>query len=190
MKLATHLVEKREAVLEKWFEAIVKTYPRQTSEFLAKQKDRFRNPIGFSIEHAIGPIYDQIVTEMDTEDLLAALDGIVRIRSVQEFSPSGAVAFVFELKSIVREVLGDLSRDPERRDELSDIDLRVDRVALLAFDKYVECREQLFKIRTDEIRKQSIKLMERFNSKEHTSKPRAVEPRASHSKGEPVDDVI
>jgi hypothetical protein len=179
MELATLLEDKREAVLERWFDAIVKTYPRQTSEFLLKQKDQFRNPLGYAIERAIGPIYDQIVTGMNEAELLESLDGIVRIRSVQEFTPSQAVAFVFELKTVIREVLGDRFRDIERSGGLVGMDAKIDRVAMLAFDKYMECRQQLFEIRTGEIRRQSASIMERFTSKPRATKTRENTPMTS-----------
>ena len=180
MELATFLERNREAILEKWFEAIINTYPKQTSDILAKQKDRFRNPIGYAIERSIGPTYDQIVTDMDADGLRSALDSIVRIRSIQEFAPSKALAFVFQLKSVIRDALGDQARELERSGGLAELDARIDRVALLAFDQYTECREQLFEIRAREIRSQSIKLLERINLK----------PGASQTKGESVDDVI
>jgi hypothetical protein len=168
MELTAALEQNREAVLEKWFEAIIETYPHQTSQFLARQKDRFRNPVGFAIERSIGPVYDQVATTMDPDALLEALDGIIRIRSIQEFAPSDALAFVFQLKQIIREVLGDRAEAMERSGSLKILDDRIDRVAMFAFDKYVECRQKLFEIRTEEIRKQSVKLMERY-----TAKPRA-----------------
>jgi hypothetical protein len=179
MELTAILEQNREAVLEKWFEAIIRTYPKQTSDILAKQKDRFRNPIGYAIERAIGPVYDQVASAMDEAELRDALDSVVRLRSVQEFAPSNALAFVFQLKSVIRDVLGDLARELERSGGLAELDGRIDRVAMLAFDKYMECREQLFEIRAREIRSQSIKLMERINLK----------PGASQTKGESVDDV-
>lgn len=185
--LTTLLEQNREAVLEKWFEVIAGTYPKQTSDFLTKQKDRFRNPIGYAIERSIGPVYDQIVSTMDEGELRSALDPVVRIRSVQEFAPSEAVAFVLQLKSVIRDVLGDrvseLERNVDSRDEIGelvDLDVRIDRVALLAFDVYTECREKVFEIRAREIRSQSNRLLERANLK----------PSASKNKGEPVDDVI
>ena len=183
MELASVLVRNREAILEKWFEAIIGTYPQQTSQFLAKQKDRFRNPVGYAIERSIGPVYDQLTSSIDTsidaESLRDALDSIIRIRSVQEFKPSEAVAFVFELKSVIREALGDGRADLERSGDLAVLDERIDRIAMLAFDKYTECRQKLFDIRTDEIRRQSTKLMERYTAN----------PRTSQSKGDPADDV-
>lgn len=178
--LTTLLEQHREAVLAKWFGVIAKTYPKQTSEFLAKQKDRFRNPLGFAIERSLGPVYDQIATTMDDGELRSALDSVVRIRSVQEFKPSEALAFVQELKTVIRDVLGDETWELERSGDLSVLDSRIDRVALIAFDVYTECREKLFEIRTNEIRNQTNRLLERVN----------LRPKTSDSKGEPVDDVI
>jgi len=179
MELTADLEKNREAVLEKWFEAIIRTYPQQTSQFLAKQKDHFKNPVGYAIERSIGPVYDQIVAAMDTDALCEALDSVIRIRSVQEFTPSEAVSFVFQLKSIIRDVLGERARELDRSGGLSVLDERIDRVALIAFDKYMECRQKLFDIRTGEIRRQSDKLLERFTSQPCASETRENPPMTS-----------
>ena len=172
MELAADLEKNREAVLEMWFEAIVRTYPQQTSQFLASQKDRFQNPMGYAIKRSIGPVYDQIATAMDTDALYEALDSVIRIRSVQEFTPSEAVSFVFQLKSIIRDVFGERARELEQAGGLADLDERIDRVAMVAFDKYMECRQKLFEIRTNEIRRQSDKLLERYTSQPCTPQTR------------------
>ena len=70
MELATLLEQNRETILGKWFDLIAGTYPEVTSEFLAKQKDQFRNPVGHAISRSIGPIFDQVVSAMDTDELL------------------------------------------------------------------------------------------------------------------------
>lgn len=172
MELTAELVRNREAVLEKWFDAIIATYPRETSNFLARQKDRFRNPVGYAIERSIGPVYDQIAGAMSRDDLLESLDGVIRIRSVQEFTPSEAISWIFRLKPIVREVLGARVWEPDCSTDLAELDVRIDRVAMLAFDKYVECREKLFEIRAGEIRRQTSRLMERYTSSPCTSRER------------------
>ena len=77
MEPSALLQQNREAVLEKWFEAIAETYPRQTSQFLTRQKDRFRNPIGYAIERSIGPVYDQLSTDMNEDALRDDLDSII-----------------------------------------------------------------------------------------------------------------
>jgi hypothetical protein len=163
MELETLLEQNREAILDEWFDLIIGTYPRVSSEFLAKQKDQFRNPVGHAITESIGPIFDQVVSAMDTDELLHALDGIIRIRSVQEFTPSEAIAFVFQLKTVIRGVMDRQSEGAEKGDDLTDLESRIDRVALLAFEKYTECREKLHEIRNNEIKSRTMKLLERVN---------------------------
>jgi hypothetical protein len=102
---------------------------------------------------------------MDTDELLHALDGVIRIRTVQDFTPSEAVAFIFELKAVIRDVMDAQIRQPEKWDDLVEFESRVDRVALLAFEKYTECREKLHEIRNNEIKSRALKLMERVNVK-------------------------
>jgi RsbT co-antagonist protein rsbRD N-terminal domain len=167
MELASLLEQNRETILGKWFALIAGTYPQMTSEFLVKQEDQFGNPVGHAIRESIGPIYDQVVSGMDTEELQHALDGIVRIRSVQEFTPSQAVAFVFQLKTVIRGVTkGELRGGGKRVEvELAELEARIDRVALLAFDKYTECREKLHEVRNNEIKGRAERLLQRLNAK-------------------------
>jgi hypothetical protein len=165
MDLATLLEEKRENILAAWFDRIIGTYPSHTSEFLAKQKDRFRNPVGHAINEGIGPIYDEIVSKMDREVLLGALDGIIRIRSVQDFTPGEAVAFVFQLKDVIRGALYGEIGQSETLAQLAGIESRIDEVALMAFEKYAECRETLHEVRNNEIKSRSIRLLDRLNMK-------------------------
>jgi len=165
MELATLLKQNRERILGRWFDLIAGSYPRATSEFLAKQADRFRNPVGHAITQSIGSIYDQLVSAMNREELLHALDGIIRIRAVQDFTPSEAVAFVFQLKAVIRDVLDAQLQGSERWDQLADLESRVDRVALLAFEKYTECREKLHEIRSQQIESGRTKLRERASVK-------------------------
>jgi hypothetical protein len=169
MELATLLEQNREIVLGKWFDRISRTYPEVTSEFLAKQKDQFRNPVGHAISRSIGPIFDQVISAMDADEILHALDGVIRIRSVQDFTPSEAVAFIFELKAVIRDVMDPQIREPEKWDDLVELESRIDRVALLAFEKYTECREKLHEIRNNEIKSRALKLLERVNVKSEIS---------------------
>jgi hypothetical protein len=178
MDLATVLQESRETILGRWFERIAASYPEVTSKFLVKQKDRFRNPVGYAITRSIGPIYDQVVSAMDTDQLSDALDGIIRIRSVQDFGPAEAVAFVFQLKGVIREVVDEQPEWSKRWSELADLNSRVDRVALLAFEKYTECREQLHQVRNREIESRAHQLLQQVR----------VKPAISLEEEGPTDD--
>ena len=105
---------------------------------------------------------------------------VIRIRSVQDFSPSEAVAFIFDLKPAIREVVDSRVRGSESWNDLWELESRVDRVALLAFEKYTECREKLHEIRNNEIKSRALKLMQRVN----------VRPAISEHGGERIDDDV
>jgi hypothetical protein len=179
MKSKTVLENKRDDVLGKWFDLIIATYPRESSRILAKRKDQFGNPIGYSIANGIEGIFDQVIADMDSESLLAALDEIIRVRAIQDFKPSQAISFVFQLKSVLREVLSDEEAGSGSADDLAILDARIDQVATLAFDVYMERREKFHEIRTSEIKKSSFRLLERLNERSGTVQ----------QKGEPVDDA-
>ena len=136
--------------------------------------------MGYAIGQSIGAIYDQIVSAMNRDELLHALDGIIRIRSVQEFSPSEAVAFVFQLKAVIRDVMDEQLRGSEKWDDLADLEARVDRVALLAFEKYMECREKLHEIRNKQSESRTTRLREEAN----------VKSAVPQHKEEPIDDFV
>jgi hypothetical protein len=64
---------------------------------------------------------------------------------------------VLDLKNHVRDVVG----APDVSADLDELDRRIERLGLCAFDVYMRCREQMWKIRAREIRNQSVGIMER-----------------------------
>jgi hypothetical protein len=131
----------RQAIVEQWFARTIETYPSQIARSLMNERDQFRNPVGHSLRDGFEILLQQLLGEMDPAQIETALDSIVRIRAVQDFSPSQAVGFVFLLKPIVRE-LAEQHGLP--------LDSRIDQLALMAFDKYMQCREQIARIRAEE----------------------------------------
>jgi len=158
MGLNEALAARREVVLERWFQAVLATYPAETARFLAGGADPFANPVGHTVREGLGRLYDRFVADVPVSELSAAIDGIVRIRAVQEFTPSAAVGFVYTLRKILREELADAALDPAGQAALES---GIDRLALVAFDVYMQCREKIFEIRVREI-KESQLLAARF----------------------------
>jgi len=159
------LSRKRSNILEKWFEAITETYPEDTSHFLKREKDPFANPVRSTILQGIEGVYDELLEEegQDPEALNDFLDKVIRIRAVQDFSPSQALAFVFSLKETIRKVLGKEIRESHLQDQLLLLDSRIDALALRAFDVYMACREQVYELRVDEVkrmRERAFRLLE------------------------------
>jgi hypothetical protein len=150
------LAARRDAIVRARLARTLETYPERTARFLAKEPDPFRNPVGQALKEALPGVFDELLGAMDGGRLGALLDGIVRIRAVQDFTPSQAVAFVFLLKQVIREELGGAG--------LAAVEGRIDEMALLAFDLFVRCREQMHAIKADEARRRTS-LLERMRER-------------------------
>ena len=156
------LWQNRSAIMQKWFDRIVRTYPVNSQKFIKDQKDRFANPVGSTILQGIEGLYVQLLGEMDAEKVTKYLDPVMRIQAVQDFSPSQALAFIPSLKGIVREGLRGMIPEMHLVAELSEFETRIDQLTLLAFDHYMKCREEIYAIRMQELRRRSVEVMERI----------------------------
>jgi len=153
------IAEHRDEILERWIDGIIEGYPEETAEFLRSKTDRFANPVGAGLREGLAELLDGIIRGVEPEALSSALDRVIRVRAVQEFAPSAAVSFVFDLKNLLREVVGD--KNAETSGFLNTIDQRIEQLGMCAFDVYMVCREQMWAIRAQEIRNQSVGIMER-----------------------------
>lgn len=159
------LISKRRAwILERWLERILLDYPAESATFLRDQQDRFANPMGHVLRNELGGVLDGTLSSASQSDLRDALDRVIRVRAVQDLPPSRAVSFVLELKPLIRSAFEERGPGVVPPQVLRQIDQRVDRLALAAFDVYMACREQLCSIRVDEIRNRSLKTMERLQA--------------------------
>ncbi|MBS1262118.1 MAG: hypothetical protein MAG453_01457 [Calditrichaeota bacterium] len=175
--LAEILSELRSELIERWSDEILATYPRARIRF-AREPDRFSDPLAHILRRDL-PVLFEIAAGgvFDGDRLREALDPLCRLRSVQEFSASEAVQFVFLLKKVVREALtaADWSRAAARADVLA-FETRVDRIALHAFDVYTACRETLHEIRTREAGRRSELIVRRFAEKGRRAFAEPVDP--------------
>ena len=165
MALSKFLQNRKPAILKRWLDGILETYPDETKTFMNRQADRFMNPVGYTINSEIGNLYQELLDESDTlvERVTPILDRIIRIRAVQDFSPSRAVGPIFLLKAALRGELGDEIRDRVLLDDLTVFETRIDDLALIAFDVYMKHREKLFEIKAGHIRNQVSGLLRRAN---------------------------
>jgi len=159
MDLKNLLQEKRPRIVKKWCDVVLSTYPEQSQKFLRKQKDTIANPVGSTITQGIESMYDGLLKESEADEMALFLDNIVRVRAIQEFSPSQAVSFIFGLKDIVREVLESEVRQGEISEELVAFESKIDGLALLCFDIYTACRQKIFDIRVDSARRRTSGLL-------------------------------
>ena len=165
MDLVKFLSDNKDRILKRWFNLILDTYPPESASLLKREKNQFANPIGHSIREGIGGLYRALLGDADLSEVSASMDRIVRIRAIQDFSPADAIAFVLILKRVIRDELGkaDVKATQSLMDELLEIESRIDRMALLGVDIYVECREKLYEIRINEVKNRTQRLLQRAN---------------------------
>lgn len=130
-------------IAERWLEKTIAAYPAKARPFLAADLDPFRNPVGHTLHENLTTLVRECLGTMDAQSIELAVDGLIRLRAVQDLSPASALRFIFELRVIALEAGIQLP---------ADFVARVDTIALLAFDKYVACREQVSELRVRELR--------------------------------------
>ncbi len=176
MKLYNLLSEKKSAILNRWYDAVLDTYPSDTSGFLKGQKNPFLNPVGSTIFQGIENLFEELLCENNSpipslvkgsegglsgERVSLFLDNIIRIRAVQEFTPSQSVAFVLLLKNAIREELKSELVERQLLEELLFFESKIDDMALLSFDIYMKCREKLFQLKVNELQGWTFRKLQR-----------------------------
>jgi hypothetical protein len=153
------LAEKKPQLLKKWVDLILNTYPLDAHRLFKHQKDQFLNPVGSTISREIAVLFDELIRGINPERASRSLDGIIRIRAIQEFSPAQAISFIYILKKILREETLKELREYGRAEQLLALESRLDEMALLAFDLYMRCREKMYEIRANEAKNQVSALL-------------------------------
>lgn len=161
MNLKTIVQEKKPEIIKRWFEALVETYPEGTRGSLRKQEVQFGNPVGYNYAQGVDALFDALLGGMLPDTVSTFLDSMVRIRAVQNFTPSQAVGFIFQLKKIVRDVLGaEVLQERRLLDELVVLESAIDDLSLFAFDLYMQCREKLYDIKAQEASRATFRLLQ------------------------------
>ena len=170
MTLREILVERRAALCGRWLDAILDDYDPQTAARWRRTSDPFANPIGHVLGTALPVLLEAVAGEGEpAADAVRALEEVVRIRCVQELAPSRAVRFVYALRDAIREELA--AELTGRADELRTLEGRVERLAFLAFDTHARCREQIFRLRQDELKRSVASLLRRWHGDEIPEPP-------------------
>ena len=156
------IIEQRKAaIVKKWFDLTAQTYAPDTAEFLKSKTDPFANPVGGSILSSLNVLLDQLIHDMDPQIISSYLDPIIRIRAVQNFTPSQATAFILSLKKVIRTNLAKKLRDSHSIEELLAFESKIDQLSLMAFDIYMQCREKIYQISANETRSRTFRAFER-----------------------------
>ncbi|OGO01126.1 MAG: hypothetical protein A2Y59_02105 [Chloroflexi bacterium RBG_13_52_14] len=152
MALKKLLTQNKNSILQRWFNLIADTYPSEVSGFL-RESDRFTNPVGYTISQEINSLYEEVLQgRVDSDKASASLDSILRIRAIQDFSPQEAISFVFLLKKAMTDELGSEIEKKQSFGEWLNFEPRIDKLAAVAFDKYMQCREKIYELQVNEVK--------------------------------------
>ncbi len=156
MRLENLLVRNKRSILDDWFQQLVETYPADSAQFLKRENDPFANPMGSTAKSGLEAVFGELLGEMDPQTMSDFLDPIIRFRAIQNFTPSQATGFIFSLKKSIRKVLKKDISEQGLLDELQAFEMRIDELALLGFDIYMECREKIYQLKEKEVKNRAL----------------------------------
>jgi hypothetical protein len=159
--LVSLISKQRSAIISKWFDSAIQAYAPDTAAFIKNQKDPFANPVGSHTRKGVEALFDQLMGDMDAGTITAHLDPIMRVRAVQNLTPSQATAFIFSLKKTLRDMFDTDLRDIGISRQFREIEARIDRLSLAAFDIYMACREKIYELKANEARDRTFKAFAR-----------------------------
>ncbi|MBI5325468.1 MAG: RsbRD N-terminal domain-containing protein [Ignavibacteriae bacterium] len=165
MKFCEQLEQRKSQITEKWLKAVIETYPDEAGKFLFENKNQFGNPIGFTFSKRLPDILDELINPTEPLKLNVAIEDIIKIRTVQDFTPSEAVGFLYLLKKVIRKEYHQDEKEPLLFREMLEFESRIDQAVSLAFDIYVELKEKIYEIKAGEVKARYGKMVDRFNEK-------------------------
>ncbi|WDN88896.1 hypothetical protein BuS5_01864 [Desulfosarcina sp. BuS5] len=161
--MLTNLLEQHKAtIVAKWIQIVKDSYSSETARFLKAQNDPFSNPVGNTISTGLAALFELLLKGAEPDSARSLLDPVLRIRAIQSFTPSQATNFLFSLKTIIKEVLGnEIVKDKQSMDDWFILETKIDQLIRLGFDIYMECITKLYEIKATEMKKRTFSAFER-----------------------------
>ncbi|PKN07996.1 MAG: hypothetical protein CVU73_09090 [Deltaproteobacteria bacterium HGW-Deltaproteobacteria-8] len=163
MGLEQRIAERSEELAGKWADLILGTYPPETQAVWKSNRELFSNPVGHAIRTAASELIPLLLAWNDADAVAAALTKLVKIRAVQDFAPSQALSFVFLFKKLLRQTFMKELAAKGALEELLAFETRVDNLAVIAFDLYVSARDQVQRMRVEEVKRAHTNIVRRAN---------------------------
>jgi hypothetical protein len=180
MALANQLRERSSAIVDRWLRDTLATYSDDAAVAFKRNKDPFTNPVGHALRAGTRAAVEALCDGKDADEVCSGLDGVIKIRAVQEFTPSQALSFVFLLKQAVRSELRAEDNDSSFSGELVELEKRIDQVALRAFDVFSGHRERVYELRINEVKRSVGDWIERMNRRAPTPRAESVNLETSN----------
>ena len=160
MDIIDSIRENKVKILDAWFRAVIDTYPQEAGKYFLEHSRQFTNPVGYTIREALEKIFNGIFCGIPS-DLNEGIDEIIRLRAVQDFSPSDSVSFILQLKKILLQNVPGIGQV----DDFTLINDKIDDALLLAFDVFMNSRERILEIKATEVRNRTARMIDRLSRK-------------------------
>ncbi|MCU0691712.1 MAG: RsbRD N-terminal domain-containing protein [Polyangiaceae bacterium] len=157
------LAHRRAALLQRWLDAVFDAYPANASRALRRVGDRFANPAGHLLTSNLPLLFDALDRGVVREQVEPPLEAILKLRALQDFTPSQAVDIVLAARRVLRAEFDPLRLPASDTAALAQVEERVDQMLLIAFDVYMRCREKVYEVRYEQLKKMNYTLLERAN---------------------------
>jgi len=161
MDITAVIAKHKNDIIKKWHLAIIETYPNQSRKHFLGNKNKFSNPVGYTIENSLPAIVEAVINKSLTDEAKKSLDDIIKIRAVQDFKPADALNFVFGLRAII---ISEIFDDIDFKDFLK-LEKIFHLIVEYAINSYVNDKERIFEIKANEQLKTFEKMVERLNKK-------------------------
>ena len=162
MAFDDQLHARKASIAKRWLAEVLRTYDPETAAHLLRERDQFANPLGHALTVGTEAVVESLATGKEPAELAPELEPLLKIRSVQSFTPAQAVGFILLLKDVTRTELDLDLRDAGVTEWLAKFDARVDQLLLVAFDLYSHHRERMYEVRVNDIKRRVSGLMRRM----------------------------
>jgi hypothetical protein len=174
MALANQLRERGSAIVDRWLRDTLATYSDDAAAAFKRNKDPFTNPVGHALRVGTRTAMEALCDGKDADEVCSCLDDVIKIRAVQELTPSQALSFVFLLKRAIRVELKGEKDEPSFSRDLAQLEERIDSVALRAFDAFLGYRARVYELRINEVKRSVGDWVERMNRRNSPSQTDVV----------------
>ncbi len=154
------VLRKRSRVIrERCLAAFAAVCPAWSCAPASAGQDRFHNPVGHTLTEALDRLLNDLFDgDREGKETKESMRDAVRILAVQDVPPSKALSFIPLLKDEIRRELPDGSASAEDSDALRVIEARLDEALMEAFDLYMEFKEQIARVRINEVKAEKERL--------------------------------
>ncbi|MCX8023375.1 MAG: hypothetical protein N2745_11455 [Syntrophorhabdaceae bacterium] len=139
------LLEIREDIIKACFGELISIYKKEYADFLIKEKDRFLNPVGYTLMEGLCNIFDHILMDGDYIKTKGSLENIMKIIVVNGIEPSKASSFLSLMKTETVKRLMDIRYDI---DNIHHVERLFDRISIFALDIYTDCKDKLDRLKS------------------------------------------